>query len=506
MPFKCLSSVSSRTLPISDRLSLSRFRRRASFATSTIISKDRFSALKERLPNVTFSTNSYELYWHGKGQSYHPSVPPDVVATPETLEDVRTIMQFCVSERIPVIPFGTGTSLEGHVAALYGGLCLDMAKFQSIEIPDFSSADLPDPIAVVGAGVTRKKLNEALRHTGMQFMIDPGADASLGGMVSTGASGTAAVKYGTMRENILALDCVLADEEATVVSTGSRSLKNSAGYDLLSLMCGSEGTLGVITSVTVKLHSIPEYVIAAVCSFSSLYAAAQAVATLKLSNIPVSRCELLDSASVEAFNAYNKESRPLLVRPTLFLEFQGASELVLQEQVSNTQSICVHDFGGSNFSFASNEQDRKALWSARHSLYYAAIALRPGATDALVTDACVPLSKFASLISETAADVREKGVIGPCFGHAGDGNLHCILPILEQESADYLLKVEQVNENLIKRTLDAGGSCSGEHGVGYGKIKYLERQYGQGAVEMMKRIKKGLDPYNLMNPGKVVSV
>jgi D-lactate dehydrogenase (cytochrome) len=406
---------------------------------------------------------------------------------------------------------------------LFGGLSLDTSLLQSIEIPDMTGENLPDQMATVGAGVTRKTLNSALRYTGMQFSVDPGADATIGGMVATGASGTTAVRYGTMRENILALECVLADAEATVVRAGTHALKSSAGYDLVSLMCGSEGTLGVITSVTVKLHPIPEHVVAAVCVFESLTDAAQAVAALKLAEILVTRCELLDASSVQAFNAYSskdkdkdkdttttastasKKTKPMQVKPTLFLEFQGSSQVSLNEQVTMTESICVDDFGGSNFDFHSDEQERRALWSARHNLLYATIAMRPRATSAFITDACVPLSHFANLIEATARDVEEKGLIGPCFGHAGDGNLHCILPLLEDESEEYLEKVHQVNENLIERTLLAGGTCTGEHGVGYGKIKYLERQYGLGATVMMQMVKKGLDPYNIMNPGKIVS-
>lgn len=480
----------------------------------------------------------YERNRHGRGESHHPTAAPDVVVTPTCTQDIRYIVQHCVQHRIPIIPFGVGTSVEGHVSALFGGLSLDTSLLQTIEIPDMNGETLPDQLAVVGAGVTRKTLNRALRYTGMQFSVDPGADATIGGtflvsflhfllyhshshshshslillgMVATGASGTTAVRYGTMRENILALECVLAD--GTVVRAGTHALKSSAGYDLVSLMCGSEGTLGVITSVTVKLHPIPEHVVAAVCVFESLTDAAQAVAALKLAEIPVTRCELLDASSVQAFNAYSSSKdtttttnmkKPMRVKPTLFLEFQGSSQVSLNEEVTMTESICVNDFGGSNFDFHSDEQERQALWSARHNLLYATIAMRPGATSAFITDACVPLSHFANLIEATARDIEEKGLVGPCFGHAGDGNLHCILPLLEDESDEYLDKVHQVNENLIERTLRAGGTCTGEHGVGYGKIKYLERQYGPGAIIMMQMVKKGLDPYNIMNPGKVV--
>jgi len=464
--------------------------------------------LKEALPpQVEISTNIYDLEAHGKGESYHPTAPPSAVVTPSNVDDVVAIVRHCALHKIPIVPYGVGTSVEGHVAALHGGISVDMNKFDSIKF-DENEESLPDPIAEVGAGVTRKRLNEELRHTGMQFVVDPGADATIGGMVACGASGTTAVKYGTMRENILGLECVLPD--GTVAKCGTRALKSSAGYDLTSLMTGSEGTLGIITNVTVKLHPIPEHVIAAVCTFDSLFHAAEAVATLKLCDVPVARCELLDESSVAAFNQYN-ESRneggsieSMEVKPTLFLEFQGSSAAAVEEQAVLTQSICSRDYGGSNFRYTSAEAERKELWSARHNLYYASLALRPGAESAVLTDACVPLSKFAQLVSATAQDVKDLGVVGPCFGHAGDGNFHCILPVVDGDSEEYLAKVHQVNDNLIRRTLKAGGTCTGEHGVGYGKIKYLVQQYGPGGVHMMRMIKQGIDPQNIMNPGKVV--
>lgn len=372
------------------------------------------------------------------------------------------------------------------------------------------------------------------RHTGMLFVVDPGADATIGGMVGAsfhhmqylgnqiisflshilhyyvacGASGTTAVKYGTTRENILGLECVLPD--GTVAKCGTRALKSSAGYDLTSLMTGSEGTLGIITNVIVKLHPIPEHVIAAVCVFDDLYQAADSVAAMKLCDVPVARCELLDESSVAAFNQYiqsRNESgsiEPLQVKPTLFLEFQGASAAAVEEQAVLSESICSGDYGGSNFRYTSAEAERKELWSARHNLYYASLALRPGAESAILTDACVPLSKFAELVSATAQDVKDLGVVGPCFGHAGDGNFHCILPVLQEDSEEYLANVHRVNDNLIRRTLEAGGTCTGEHGIGYGKKKYLAKQYGPGGVHMMRMIKQGIDPLNIMNPGKVV--
>lgn len=474
------------------------------------------SSLDGKLSSLTeFSINSYDLERHGRGESYHPTCRPDVVVTPSTVKDVSQILRFANMHRIPVIPFGAGTSVEGHICALEGGISLDMAKFQDIVLPgeesgcdnNVEAATMPDPFATVGAGVTRKSLNAALRHTGLQFVVDPGADATLGGMTATGASGTTAVRYGTMRENLLRVECVLPD--GTIAKTGSNALKSSAGYDLVSLLCGSEGTLGVITSVTVKLHPIPEHVVAAVCVFESLADAANTVAALKFCEIPVVRCELLDATSVAAFNTMisNNKSNSVVemeVKPTLFLEFQASSEDSLQEQVRLTEGI-TRDFGGSNFQFTSGEEDRKELWAARHNLYYASINLRKGATNAVLTDACVPLSNFAELIETTVKDVEEKGVVGPCFGHAGDGNFHCILPIMDGDSEEYISKVHEVNDNLIRRTLAAGGTCTGEHGVGYGKIKYLDQQYGSGAVRMMNTIKKSLDPNGIMNPGKVVS-
>lgn len=455
--------------------------------------------------------NSYELDRHGRGESHHPSEPPDAILKPACVEDVVTILQYCQQHKISVVPFGVGTSLEGHVSCVQGGISLDMGLFQSIETPtdlaktssndQWQETDIPDPICRVGAGVTRLTLNSALRHEGLFFPVDPGADATIGGMVATGASGTTAVRYGTMRENILELECVLAD--GTVVKAGTRALKSSAGYDLVSLLCGSEGTLGVITSVTVKLQAIPQHVTAAACVFPTLKQAAQAVAMLKLCGVPVLRSELLDAPSVAAFNAYNKAGVDRTVLPTLFLEFSAISEKSLSEEVEMAASICG-DLGGSEFEHTSGEEERKALWAARHTLYYAAINSRPGSTKAMLTDACVPLSKFADIIEATSKDVEELGVVGPCFGHAGDGNFHCILPLREDDTEEYISKLVTVNDRLIDRTLKAGGTCTGEHGVGYGKRKYLEQQYGPGAVQMMNSIKQALDPINILNPGKIV--
>ncbi len=502
--FQCLSPRFSPNLTRADNFHFLKRRITSSATTSKRLESIQY-LFTQLSASAELITNPYELERHGRGESYHPTQRPDAIFRPASVQDVSKILSFCNENLIPVVPFGAGTSVEGHVCCLHGGISLDTSLFQSIATPSELSSDdassIPDPMARVGAGVTRITLNNALRHTGMQFVVDPGADATIGGMVATGASGTTAVRYGTMRENILKLECVLAD--GTVVQAGTEALKNSAGYDLVSLLCGSEGTLGVVTSVTVKLHAIPQHIIAAACVFVSLKEAAQAVAMLKLCDIPVLRCELLDGPSVAAFNAYKKDGPYRTVAPTLFIEFSASSEAILQEQVQTTASIC-NDFGGSEFQFTSAEEERKALWAARHTLYYASLNLRPGSRNAIITDTCVPISKFADLIEATAKDVEEMGVVGPCFGHAGDGNFHCILPVVEGDSEDYTQRLHEVNNRLVQRTLKAGGTCTGEHGVGYGKIKYLEQQYGRGAVLMMKAIKQSLDPNNILNPGKVV--
>jgi D-lactate dehydrogenase (cytochrome) len=486
----------------------------------TTLTNSHIAELKSLLSTrATLTQNPYELIRHGKGESYHPPAAPDLVVCPATLDDVRHIVRFCYGHRIPLIPFGAGTSLEGHVHALYGGISLDMCLFDSIELspeifaskkgqnaPAEIDMEFPDPIARVGAGVTRSKLNEALRHTGMRFTVDPGADATIGGQVATGASGTTTVRYGTMRENVLAIEAVLADSaDATVVQTGCCSLKSSAGYDLRGLLIGSEGTLGVITSVTVKLHPVLDYRATAVATFATIADAAQAVIAIKFSGIPILRCELLDANSVEAFNDY--QNKNLRVLPTLFLEFEAFSEGIIQEQIRATQNICESDFGAQDFRSSSDDETSAKLWAARHKLYYAALACRKSSTGAIVTDACVPMSQFANVFEETVADVKETGVVGPCFAHAGEGNLHCILPVCdEDEQSGYFEKLLAVQQRLTKRTIQAGGTISGEHGIGYGKMPYLKQMYGEGVPKMMKIVKRALDPRIILNPGKVVAM
>jgi D-lactate dehydrogenase (cytochrome) len=502
--------------------------------TKNETSNRHYESLINAIPHVEFVTNSYELERHGRGESHHPCCRPDIIALPKTVPHIQDIVRYCTKHRIPIIPFGAGTSVEGHIPALYGGISLDMNHFQSIRMLDeidvnheddndkqqqhnhdatiaTQKTSHPDPIAIVGAGVTRKQLNERLRSTGYQFVVDPGANATIGGMFSTGASGTTTVKYGTMRQNVLAATVILPNDNASIIEIGTRALKNSAGYDLVSLFCGSEGTLGIVVDMTVKLHPIHEYINAAVCVFESIQDAVEVVSTLKLFDIPIVRCELLDAVSVQAFNSYNKTKKfnipSMEVKPTLFLELESSNEVSLIASINQVKSICLnHDFQCTSFQVATNEEERKRLWSARHQLYYAAIAYRSGATSAIVTDACVPLSHFATILTETMHDVQELDVVGPCFGHVGDGNLHCILPISENDPPEYRNKLDIVANRLMERTLKVGGTCTGEHGIGYGKIKYLQQQYNTDTLQLMKVIKNAIDPYNIMNPGKVVPV
>jgi D-lactate dehydrogenase (cytochrome) len=462
--------------------------------------------LSHSLPSLHISTNSYDLQTHGRGESHHPHANPYAVVFPFSEQDIMQVVKICSECSVPIIPYGAGTSVEGHVNAIHGGISMNMKHFNFIQVHE-CDGNITDPIAKVGAGVTRKRLNYELRHTGMHFVVDPGADATIGGMAACGSSGTTAVKYGTMKDNVLGLEFILPD--GTFVKSGTNSLKNSAGYDLTSLMVGSEGTLGIITSVTVKLHPIPENIVNAICVFNDLFSAAEAVVHMKQCGIQMSRCELLDQISMSAYNKYNDSANQqglieMEEKPTLFLEFDGLALNAVLEHVNVARKICIEDFKASDFRFTSEEKERHSIWAARHQLYYAAIRYRQGATSAIVTDACVPLSKFAILMAETAEDVKKYDVIGPCFGHAGDGNFHCILPLRDDDSEEYISRLHTINNNLILRTLEFGGTCTGEHGVGYGKIEYLPQQYGNGCMNMMKTIKRSLDPRNIMNPGKIL--
>ena len=428
---------------------------------------------------------------HGRDESYHPGHAPDAVAFPRSTDEVVALVRACAARKVPVIPFGVGTSLEGHVAALKGGVCLDLSQMNRI-----LAVRPEDMDATCEAGVTRKQLNAHVRDQGLFFSVDPGADATLGGMAATRASGTNAVRYGTMRDNVLALSVVLADGRA--IRTSRRARKSAAGYDLTRLFVGSEGTLGVITEVTVRLNGIPEAISAAVCAFPDLANAVNTVIAALQSGVPVARIELLDEVQMKALNRYAKLS--YRESPTLFFEFHGSDKGVA-EQVATVESL-ARDFGGSDFQWAARTEDREKLWQARHDAHYAAQALRPGSRG-MATDVCVPISRLAECILETRADIDRSGLIAPIVGHVGDGNFHVIF-IIDPENADELSLAAQVNERMVLRAIAMDGTCTGEHGVGYGKVGFLPAEHGEALVTM-RAIKHALDPDGIMNPGKILS-
>ena len=428
---------------------------------------------------------------HSHGESYHAPAAPDIVCFPSCTEEVVEIVRISERFQIPIIPFGAGTSLEGHVHAVRGGITVSTRELN--RVVRISAEDLD---ATVEAGVTRLQLNKALRNTGLGFPIDPGADATIGGMTATRASGTTAVRYGTMRENVLGVKIVLAD--GRVIATGTRARKSAAGYDLTRLFVGSEGTLGIMTEVTVRLHPLPEAVSAAVCAFDSMRGAVDTViATIQL-GIPVARIELLDEVQMDAINRYSKTSYP--VAPTLLFEFHGDSEQHVARQADTVQAI-VAERGGRGFAWATRQEDRDRLWQARHNAHYAGLALRPGSRS-WATDVCVPISRLAECVVETKRDHANVPFPVCLVGHAGDGNFHMCY-ILDPASAAELDEARRLNERLVERALAMGGTCSGEHGVGYGKMKFLEAEHGEG-LAVMRTIKRALDPDNRMNPGKLV--
>jgi D-lactate dehydrogenase (cytochrome) len=427
---------------------------------------------------------------HGQDQSYHAASPPDAVVYAESTEEISAIVRLCADQKVPVIPFGTGTSLEGHVAALHGGVCIDVTNMN--EIITVNQADMD---VRVQPGVTRKQLNTYLRDTGLFFPIDPGADASIGGMTATRASGTNAVRYGTMRENVLSLTVVLAD--GRIVRTSSRARKSAAGYDLTRLFVGSEGTLGVITEITLRLHGIPEAMSAAVCSFETMEGAVNTVIETIQCGVPIARIELLDEVQMDAINRYSDLDYPLA--PTLFFEFHG-SESGVKEQTETVGELAVGN-GGGDFQWATHEEDRLHLWQARHDAYYACLALRPG-SKGMVTDVCVPISRLAESILETQKDIEETGILAPIVGHVGDGNFHLCM-VIDPEDADEVEQAMALNERLVHRAIAMDGTCTGEHGVGYGKTEFLTAEHGD-AVSVMRAVKDALDPQRIMNPGKII--
>jgi D-lactate dehydrogenase (cytochrome) len=430
---------------------------------------------------------------HSHGESYHLHALPDIVCFPRTTDEVVAIVKIAAAARLAIVPFGAGTSLEGHVNAIHGGITVDLREMNAI-----TRVSVDDLDVTVEAGVTRLQLNKALNNTGLTFPIDPGADATLGGMTATRASGTTAVRYGTMRENVLGLTVVLAD--GGVIRTGTRARKSAAGYDLTRLFVGSEGTLGILTEITLRLHPLPEAVSAAVCSFASMQGAVETVIATIQVGVPVARIELLDETQMDAVNRYSKTA--YAVAPTLFFEFHSDSARHVADQAETVQALAA-ERGGQGFQWATRLEDRERLWQARHDALYAALALRPGAR-AWTTDVCVPISRLAACILETQADNAGAPFPIALVGHAGDGNFHLIY-VLDPASAAELADARRLNERMVVRALAMGGTCTGEHGVGYGKMKFLEAEHGP-ALEVMRTIKRALDPENRMNPGKMVAI
>lgn len=427
---------------------------------------------------------------HGKDASFHPAVPPELVVYPTSTAEVSQVVALCHQGRVPVIPFGTGTSCEGGVAALHGGVCIDLGRMDQV-----LRVDAEDMDCRVQAGVTRKRLNARLHGTGLQFPIDPGADASIGGMVSTRASGTNAVRYGTMRENVLSLQVVLPDGE--VIETAGRARKSAAGYDITRAFVGAEGTLGIVTEVTVKLHPLPEHVSAARCSYPDLRAAIGTVIQVIQMGVPIGRVELLDERQVAASNRYSKLDLP--VAPTLFFEFHG-SPAAVDEQVDAVRTISA-ERGGKDFAWAQTPEERTRLWQARHDAWWAARALRHGC-EGMPTDVCVPISRLAEAVLAARADVDELGLTAPMCGHVGDGNFHLCV-VLDPADADEMRRAEILYDRLVRRAIQMEGTCTGEHGIGYGKLGYLAQERG-ASMRVLAAFKRALDPRNIMNPGKVV--
>ena len=446
------------------------------------------TALRERFGG-RLSTVSGVRDHHAKDESWHHPHRPDAVVFPESTEDVVEIVRICAAYQTPVVAYGTGTSLEGNVIPHLGGVVVDLERMN--QILRVSADDLD---VTVQARVTRMQLNAHIKDLGLFFPIDPGADASIGGMASTRASGTNAVRYGTMRDNVLSLTVVLSD--GRVVRTSRRSRKSAAGYDLTRLFVGSEGTLGIITEVTLRLYGVPEAMAAAVCSFDSLEGAVNTVIQTIQLGIPVARIELLDEVQMNSLNRYSGMDHP--VKNTLFIEFHG-SDAGVKEQAETVQAV-ASDHGGGAFQWATQTEQRNALWKARHDVTYANKALRPGC-EIWATDVCVPISRLAECILQTKEDLRHSFLTAPLVGHAGDGNFHLGFLIMRDDPAE-LAEAERLNERLVMRALAMDGTCTGEHGIGLGKRKYLLAEHGEG-VSVMRQIKQVLDPHNLMNPGKI---
>ena len=430
---------------------------------------------------------------HGHILSWTPNQPPDAVVFAQSTEDVSDAVKICAAAGVPVIAFGTNTSLEGHTNAPYGGVSIDVSQMNAILEVHAEDLDV-----VVQPGVTRKALNEYLRDTGLFFPIDPGADASIGGMCATRASGTNAVRYGTMKDNVMSLTVVMPDGK--IVKTARRAKKSSAGYDLTRLFVGSEGTLGVITEITLRLYGIPEAISAATCQFPSIKAACDTVIETIQSGLPIARIELVDPMTVRAFNNYAKLG--LVEAPMLFLEFHG-TEKGVEEQTQRFKEL-AEGHGGGPFNWTTKPEERTKLWQARHDVYWAHQTLkRKPEMTGFSTDVCVPISRLADCVTETIADAERLGIVAPVVGHVGDGNFHTG-PLFDPNDPEEVAKAKSFVERLVRRGLEMGGTCTGEHGVGQAKIKYMREEHSPETLNVMRAIKRALDPQNIMNPGKVL--
>jgi len=452
---------------------------------------DAFSAaLRERFGD-RFSTAGAVREHHGRDESAFPPVPPQAVVFAHSTDEVAALVKLAAQHRVPVIPYGVGTSLEGHLLAVEGGVSVDLSHMNRV-----LAVNAEDLTVTAQAGVTRKQLNDEIKHTGLFFPIDPGADATVGGMAATRASGTNAVRYGTMRENVLALTVVTA--EGKVIRTAGRAKKSSAGYDLTRIFVGSEGTLGIITEVTLRLYPQPEAIAGAICSFPSVEAAvATTIATIQM-GVPIARCELLDALTVKAVNQRDKLG--LQEAPLLLFEFHGTAASV-EEQTATVQEI-AHDHGGHDFQWATTPEERSRLWAARHNAYFACLQLKPGSRSS-TTDVCVPISRLAECIVETIKDTTTSSLPAPILGHVGDGNFHCAI-LVDPTNAAEMEEAERLNRRIVERALAMDGTCTGEHGVGLHKIDFLLDEHGADAVELMARVKRAFDPLNILNPGKVL--
>jgi D-lactate dehydrogenase (cytochrome) len=457
-------------------------------STRRVPSPETLSALQALLGD-RLSTAASVLEQHGTDESYHAVAPPDAVAFVQSTEEVSEVVKICAAAGTPVIPFGAGSSLEGHISATEGGVSLDltgMNKILNVEPENMSCK--------VEAGVTREQLNVDLRATGLMFTVDPGANATLGGMISTNASGTTTVRYGNMKTNVMSLTVVMPD--GRIIKTGSKTRKSSAGYDLTRLLIGSEGTLGIVTEAELRLFGIPEAEKTMICQFDSIQNAVDTCATVMQMGISVARMELMDENTVEAINKYSKLETP--VRPSLIIEHHGSPGEV-EEQSAVVVEI-ANDFEAKNIELATSAEERKKLWSGRHAAWYATMNQMPGSRG-LSTDVAVPFNKLSDVIVETQADLKESGLFGTIVGHVGDGNFHVMLPFF-QDDAELMQKVHDFSDRLVNRAIEYEGTCTGEHGIGNGKMSYLSKEHGD-SVEVMHTIKKALDPKNIMNPGKI---